>query len=458
MTSTITAPLVPTAPRALPGIGHALQLLCNPLPFTTSLNELGPVVRVLVPGPDVYLVTAPDLLHRILVTETRDYAKGRITEGIGSQFGPSVVMDMSFEGLTHFESHRRHRRAVQPGFNPHRIAAQTQAAHLAVQEQLARWRPGQTLRIDKELARLAYQINARAFCGNGPTTQSVADALAGLVAQTTPGLLWRVSLPQWAHLSHVPGTGAFNRALTRLRTAIHATIDIRRRDTQDSPDVLSHLLQATYADTGERLDDHQIVSETLFYLFAAVHGIGDAMPYAFHQLALNPQVEQRVHEEIDAVLDGRPVQAEDLPRLDYTRRVLQEVLRLHPPVWVFARRTLVPVQLGSAHLPAGAEIVISPYGLHRNPQVHQDPLRFDPDRWLPERAKSLAPCTYLALGAGPRKCIGDNLAMTNMLTLLATIASRWRLRTVPTRRVRPITRIFLSPGPLPMICEPRSVA
>ncbi|MFI6038058.1 cytochrome P450 [Streptomyces sp. NPDC051315] len=458
MTRPVTTRPVPTAPGALPLIGHVHQMLIRPLAFTASLHELGPVVRILAPGPDIYLVTSPELLHRILVTETRDYAKGRLSEGVGSQFGPSVGMDMRFEGLTLFESHRRHRRAVQSGFHRRRIAAQIPTVRQVTQEQVARWQPGKTVRVDQELKRLACTVNARTLCGGGPTAQAVSDALAALVPQVTRGLYWRVALPRWAYLSHVPGTGSFNRARARLQQAITASIEARRAtDDQNTPDVLSQLLAARYADTDEPLEDTQIVREVIFYLFAAVHGISDVLPHTFHELALNPHIEQRLHDELDTVLAGRPIQPEDLPRLDYTRRVLQEVLRLYPPVWMLARRTLVPVQLGDAHLPSGAEIAFSPYELHRNPQVFPDPEVFDPDRWLPERARTLAPSSYLTLGTGPRKCIGDNLAMTHMLTALASISTRWRLRPRPGRRIRrPTPRIFLSPGPLPMTLEERS--
>jgi cytochrome P450 len=457
MTSPAVTRSVPTAPGALPLIGHGHQLLIRPLAFIASLHKLGPVVRLLAPGSDVYMVTSPELLHRILVTETRDYAKGRLSQGIGSQFGPSVAQDMQFEGLTLFESHRRHRRTVQAGFHRHHIAAQIPTVREATREQVTRWQSGQTVLVDRELGWLACTVNALTICGDGATAHAVARALADLVPQVTRGLYWRVALPRWANLSHVPGTGPFNRARAGLQSAITAAIEARRAiSDQDTHDVLSQLLTARYADSDEPLTDTQIVREVIFYLFAAVHGISDALPHTFHALALNPHFEQRLHDELDTVLGGRPVRPEDLPRLDFTRRVLQEVLRLYPPVWMLARRTLVPVQLGDAHLPAGAEIAFSPYELHRNPQVHPDPEVFDPDRWLPERAKTLDSCSYLALGTGPRKCIGDNLAMAHMLTALATISSQWRLRPRPGHRIRrSAPRIFLSSGPLPMIVEPR---
>ncbi|GGX05024.1 cytochrome P450 [Streptomyces lomondensis] len=459
MAASVPPPAVPTAPGALPLLGHGLKLLCDPLGFMTSLNELGPLVRMRGPAftPDVYLVNSPELLHQLLVTDARSYSQARITAGIGSQFGISLVMDMNFDGLTLFASHLRHRRAVQPAFHPRRIAAGTPALRQAVEEAVAGWALGSTLRVDQEMARLAYRVNARAVCGDTPALDRVTAELAALSSQTTPGMYWRLALPGLAHARHVPGTGRFLRALSGLRAAVAASLAHHRAQGATGDDVVSQLLRARYPDTDEPLDDRQIIADTLFLLWAATHGLKDVLPHVFHELALNPDVEQRVHEEIGSVLQGRPVQAEDLPALDYTRRVVKETLRLHPAPWMLGRRALVPVRLGTAELPAGTELAYCTYALHRHPDIHPDPLRFDPDRWLPDRARGLARCSDLAFGAGVRKCIGDALTMNQVLTAVATIAARWRLRPVPGHRYRPRARIVISPGPLPMTCHPRDV-
>lgn len=447
---------VPTAPGALPLLGHGLKLLCDPLGFMTSLNELGPLVRMRGPAftPDVYLVNSPELLHQVLVTDARSYSQARITAGIGSQFGISLVMDMRFDGLTLFASHLRHRRAVQPAFHPRRIAAGTPAVRQATQEATARWVPGTAIRVDKELARLAYSVNARAVCGDTPVLEQVTAELAALSSQTTPGMYWRLALPGLAHVRHVPGTGRFLRALSGLRTAVAASLAHQRSQGAAGDDVVSQLLRARYSDTDEPLADQQIIADTLFLLWAATHGLKDVLPHVFYELAHHPDVEQRVHAEIGSVLQGRPVQAEDLPALDYTRRVVKETLRLHPAPWMLGRRALVPVRLGQTELPAGTELAYCTYAVHRNPTVHPDPLRFDPDRWLPDRARNLARCSDIAFGSGVRKCIGDALTMNQILTAVATICARWQLRPVPGHRYRPRARIVISPGPLSMTCHP----
>ncbi|GAA2710428.1 MULTISPECIES: cytochrome P450 [Streptomyces] len=445
---------VPTARGALPLIGHGADLWFRPTEFIAGMNELGPLVRFRPGLHPSYLVTDPGLLHHLLVTGARDFVKGRLTDTAGPQLGVSLVMDMHVEGLTPSAAHRRHRRAIQPAFHPERLAARTALVARVTRHRLAHWRPGLRLRLEKELLALSNEVNALVFCGE--PAAAVAGPLAGVQRNLVPGLYWRSVAPRWTDSLPVPGTGGFLRARARLRAALRAALHERRTDPRrDDGDVLTALARARYADDGSGLDDEQIVHELVFYLIAAAHGIGDILPWVFHELAAHPDVERRLHDELDTVLAGDDVNAEHLPQLVYTRRVLCEALRLYPPVWLLARRALEAVELGGVPLPAGTELVFSAYGMHRHPRHHTDPLRFDPDRWLPERAALLPRCAYVPFGTGPRKCIGDRLSMHQMLTVVATVATHWRLRAVPGSRPHPSARIFLSPRSIEMICAPR---
>ncbi|RLV04605.1 cytochrome P450 [Streptomyces griseocarneus] len=444
---------IPNAPWGVPLIGHGAQLWFTPLEFFTGLNRLGPVVRFRTGVRPWYMITEPELLHRMLVTGSRDVVKGRFTDTAGPQIGVSLVLDMDFPGLTPFASHRRHRRAVQPAFHPHRLAGQVGFTVRATEEWLAGRRPGARLRLDRELSGLAARITAHAFCGE--PVEDVAAAVADVQAHLVPGLYWRTVAPLWTRHVPVPGTGGFVRARARLRTALAAALRERRRwPGRDDGDILSALVRCRYAD-GEGLDDAQILREMFFYVIAGAHGVGDVLPWVFHELAAHPEEERRLHREIDSVLAGRRMTAADLPELVHTRRIVLEALRRYPPVWLLGRRTLTEVDLGGIRLPAGTDLAWAPYAAHHHPAHHADPLRFDPGRWRPERARILAPCAYLPFGAGPRRCIGDRLSMNQMLTAVATIAARWRLRRVPGPEVRPSARIFLHPRAMPMVAEPR---
>lgn len=127
---------------------------------------------------------------------------------------------------------------------------------------------------------------------------------------------------------------------------------------------------------------------------------------------------------------------EDLPRLEETRNIITETMRLYPPGWLLTRTTTVDTELGGRHVPAGTDVVISPYQMHHRADLYTDPERFDPDRWGPERAKAISRSAHLTFGAGARKCIGDSYGMTEATLALATIAARWRLEPIPGRKVK----------------------
>jgi cytochrome P450 len=161
-----------------------------------------------------------------------------------------------------------------------------------------------------------------------------------------------------------------------------------------------------------------------------------------------------VHAEIDAATGGGPPSATAATGLGYTRRVLNEVLRLHS-VLLFTRRATEETELGGVRIPAGTEIAYSPYALHRDPAVYPDPARFDPDRWLPDRMAQLPLHTFSPFGAGQHKCIGDAFAWAEMTIVLAAIAQRWRLRPAPGHVVRAVPAEVPRPNALPMIAMAR---
>ena len=162
-------------------------------------------------------------------------------------------------------------------------------------------------------------------------------------------------------------------------------------------------------------------------------------------LAKYPEVEKKLHAELDAVLGGRPPSAADLPKLQYTDRVIRETLRLYPPAWRIFRRTEEPLEVGEYVLPAGANIVLSQWVTQRDPRWFSEPDRFNPDRWAEEAAAKLPRFAYFPFGGGPRVCIGAGFAMMEATLLLATIAQRYRMRLTTNQRIKPLASITLRP-------------
>jgi cytochrome P450 len=156
-------------------------------------------------------------------------------------------------------------------------------------------------------------------------------------------------------------------------------------------------------------------------------------------LARHPEVERRLHDELDRAT------VEQVPHLDYLDRVLRESMRLYPPAWLIGRRALVDLELGGYEVPAGSIVILSPWVTHRDARFFAEPLTFDPERWTAE-AEALRPrFSYFPFGGGIRRCIGEAFALMEAKLLLATIARRWRLHLDPAQRIDVLPRITLRP-------------
>jgi cytochrome P450 len=197
--------------------------------------------------------------------------------------------------------------------------------------------------------------------------------------------------------------------------------------------------------TGVRMSARQLRDEAVTLWVAGQTTVAAALAWTVYLLAQHPEAASALQGELDAVLGGRRPTPQDLPRLRYTRLVLNESLRLYPPTWVTARTSLAAEEIGGHHIPPESLLLISPYVLQRHPAFWEDAERFIPDRWTPERAAGRHRLAYCPFGGGPRRCIGQNLAMLDMLVIVAMVAQAYELRLVPGYPVEPDARITLRP-------------
>jgi cytochrome P450 len=193
------------------------------------------------------------------------------------------------------------------------------------------------------------------------------------------------------------------------------------------------------------MTDRQLRDEVMTLLLAGHETTSNALGWTFHLLSENPDAEARLHAEVDRVLAGRPATVDDLTALEYTERVLAESLRIYPPAWGIGRRALRDTVLGGYPIRAGSILSLSPYVLHRDPRFWPDPLRFDPDRFLPAAKAARPKHAYFPFSAGARSCIGESFAWMEGVLLVATIAQRWRLVRLAGHPVEPQALITLRP-------------
>ncbi|MFI7121309.1 cytochrome P450 [Amycolatopsis sp. NPDC049868] len=433
----------PVAPGRWPLIGHTPAMLRRRFGFTSSLYAHGDVVRVYLGPMETYFVTSPELTHQVLVTDGNNFRKGAMFEKFRPFVGNGLALS---DGVLHL----RQRRLMQPAFHHAAIAGYAEIMTRAAAELVSPWRPGDVRRVDHDMQALAVAIVGEALFSTGLGKAAIEEARRSIPVILKYGMI-RVLSPAFVERLPIPANRRFDAAVDRMRTIVEKLIDDWRAERAD---LLSMLLLARDADTGEGMTGEQVRDEVITLLTAGIETSALALSWLFHEIARHPEVEQKLHNEIDEVLGGRQATAEDVPRLLYTRQVINEVLRMYP-LWILMRRVTTEVDLGGVRLPPGAEVIISPHAMHFDPRFHDHPGRFDPDRWASKRAKELPRGAYLPFSAGAHQCIGNSFAMTEIAIVVATIAAKWRLVPVPGKQVRVKYTTTAYPSRLPMTAVPR---
>jgi cytochrome P450 len=245
----------------------------------------------------------------------------------------------------------------------------------------------------------------------------------------------------------LPATRRFERARARLDAVIYRIIEARRRDGQDHGDLLSMLMAAQDVEgDGGGMSDEQLRDELMTLFLAGHETTANALTWTFYLLAQHPEVEAKLHAEVDEVVgDSEQPSVADHARLRYCEMVVAEAMRLYPPAWAVGRMTITDYHVRDYVVPAGALVLMSQYVMQRDPRFFPDPERFDPQRWTPAAREARPAYAYFPFGGGPRRCIGEAFAWMEAVLLVATIARRWRLALVPGQTVTPLPRITLRP-------------
>ncbi|GLY35207.1 cytochrome P450 [Amycolatopsis sp. NBRC 101858] len=431
---------VPVAPGRWPFLGHTPALLRRRSAFTDSLHEHGEIVEIHLGPMPAYFVTSPRLAHEVLVTAGPKFRKGVMFDKFKPFVGNGLV-------LSNGDFHLRQRRLMQPAFHRDRLAAYAGIMTRAAAELSDSWQPGEVRPLDEDLQGLAVTIVGEALFSTEIGKAAVDEARRSIYLIIQQGMIRALS-PKFVEHLPVPGNRRFDEAIERMRDIVVEVIRDWRTESVDRGDLLSTLLLAG-------MTDEQARDEVLTLLTAGIETTALALSWTFHELGRHPDVEARVHAEVDEVLAGRPVTIDDIARLTYVRQVVDEVLRCYP-LWMLMRRTLEEVDLGGTRIPAGAEVIVSPHALHHDPASFPDPDRFDPGRWAPERVAQLPKGAFVPFGAGGRQCIGNRFAQNEIVITVATVAARWRLVPVPGRPVRVKFTSAAYPDSLPMTAVPRT--
>ncbi len=230
-----------------------------------------------------------------------------------------------------------------------------------------------------------------------------------------------------------------------LDKTVYGIIDARLQSGEDKGDLLSMLLHARDEETGEGMNRKQLRDEVATFLGAGTETTAVMLAWVWYVLSTHLEVDYKLHAELAEVLSGRIPTVEDLPKLKYTRMVIDETLRLYPPAWANSRTALGDDEVGGYHIPAKSLVAMSPYVTQRDPASWEKPEGFDPERFTPERSAGRPRYAYFPFGGGPRLCIGSEFALMEAQLVIATIAQQYRLRLVPGHPVEPCPLFTLRP-------------
>ncbi|HEX3821686.1 MAG TPA: cytochrome P450 [Candidatus Sulfotelmatobacter sp.] len=429
-------------PRRPPGpkphflIGNMPLASPDPLPiFSAWAAEFGDIFYYRAAWLHVYFLNHPDLIEEVLVRNPRNFLKDRVVRNSRWFFGEGLLTN---EG----DSWLRQRRLSAPAFHRERVSTYAKIMTGYARQMLARWKDGETLDVHQEMMRLTLQIVVRALFNVEAEQSAEISSALNLIMSNTTGV--RILLPPIARYLPTPRMISFRRAVARMDQTVYKIIAQHRANKTDSGDLLSMLMAARDED-GSRMSDQQLRDEVLTFLIAGHETTALALTWTWHLLAQHSEVERKLHEELDRVLGGRVPEFSDLPALTYAERVIKESMRLFPPAWSLARTVISDFELRGYRIPAGANVVMSQWIMHRSPTYFPEPEKFDPDRWSTEKAHKLPRFAYFPFGGGPRQCIGLSFAMMEATLLLATIAQSFRLRAVDNHPVVLVPSFTLRP-------------
>ncbi|MCS6909070.1 MAG: cytochrome P450 [Anaerolineales bacterium] len=426
--------------QSYPFVGQLPGVWKDPLRFFVEAATHGRVVQLDLGPSRFYLIHHPDDVKYVLQDNQKNFVKAY--DPIKPLFGDGLLTSNGEKWL-------RHRRLMQPAFHRTQIAQMAGVMTAATETMLARWAAqptGKPLEISSEMMLLTQTIIVRTMFSTdvSANAERIGAAFDYLLAYFNRFLFSPIHIPlDWP----TPANRRFKRERDFITQTVYAILADRRRSGRQEADLLSMLLAAREEGDGRGLSDEEIRDEIITIFLAGHETTATLLSWTWYVLSRQPQILSRLEDELARVLSGRTPTFDDLPRLTYTRLVLDETLRLYPPAWMFVRTAVADDELGGYHVPAGASIFLSPYVTHRLPEFWPEPETFDPERFRPEAVEARHKLAYFPFAAGPRKCIGDQFALVEATLLLATIAQRYRLKAVPGYRVRPTPLATLRPRP-----------
>jgi cytochrome P450 len=436
-------PVAPQLPCEAPGLRGVLSgwpLMHEPLGFLEKMfRDYGDVVRTRILNLRIYLIAHPEGIKHVLQDNHRNYRKS---------FDYKILARLLGQGLVTSEGPLwlKQRRLMQPMFHRQKVAGFGTVMADCTLEMLDRWRrcaqQQESFDVAQEMMRLTLQVVGRALLSMDLTAQADVIGRNMTIANQCFGDMGLSAFVPWLP---TPGNARFHKAALALRKIVLDIIAERRRDGRDHGDLLSMLLEVRDEETGEAMNDEQLRDEVLTLILAGHETTATALSWIWYLLSQNPDAEHKLHAELDQVLGGRAASIGDLPNLSYTGMVIDEAMRLYPPVWAIGREAIADDEIMGYRVHKGCNLLLSQWLAHHHPAFWENPGRFEPERFMAERAEGRPRYAFFPFGGGPRMCIGNLFALTEAKIVLATVAQKYRLRVLADHPIEPHPLVTLRP-------------
>jgi cytochrome P450 len=367
----------------------------------------GDIYKASIYGTSAYAIRDVEFAHHVLVENWQNYAKGQAIKRVALLLGNGLMVSKG-------DLWKRHRRMIQPTFNRESIERSIKLIEAVNTDLLQKWQlaagRNESVNVTRDVSSMALEVVLRFILGDD--YESVGFHFDILSEDPVRNI-------------------EFAKAFRSLGNVILQVTERRRKDSVISIDALGMLMLARDPESGQLMQDSQLIDEILTMIVAGHETTASTLNWAWYLISQHPQVEQRLSNELDTLTTC--CDFGDLSRFLYARQIIDETMRLYPAGWVLTRRALRNDRLGKYFVPAGTEIYVSPYFIQRHPDLWEEPDRFNPDRFRPESTKPRHRLATIPFSAGPRNCIGEHFARAEMQIHLMTIARRLRLRYVASR-------------------------
>lgn len=424
-----------------PFIGNAIAFRDDALGFVSEAALGGPLVEIALPfRAKAYLVSDPDTIHQILATRADHFRKGRLYQRLRPVLGEGLV-------TAEHDVWRKHRAIAQPLFHPSKLKRMSTAMVQETQQQIERWTSGETIDFSKEMSDLTLRIMTKLMFGSDFVDSST---IYDSVRDINEGLFhWIWSPLPKPEMWPTSATRRLHNANRELRAAVQRIIANRRKQASWGEDLLSQLILAKDEDSRSALSPAALEDEVATFFLAGHETTSSWLTWAAYAIAQNPSVEHELANE--CLGDNTSEKSDTQPKLAYTRMVLDETLRLYPPVWTIFREAAQSVDIMGHKFPEGSLFMISPWVMHRHPLHWKNPTLFDPENFSRDRRAAHNPGLYFPFGGGPRLCIGINMATIEATMILSTLVRNFSWRLVDPWTISPKPAVTLMPsGPVRM--------